>query len=169
MKSRLIGKDPDAEKDKGQEEKGATEDAVVAWHPQLSGYGFEQVPRDSEGQGSLACCSSRGREESDTTEGLNNNLPMGSPADAVGKTLPDSAGAARGVGSIPGSGSSPGGGNGNPSSVLAWETSWTGEPGGLQSTASESEEHDCAPEHTTCPLSCLPPGKHSSSLQVFIL
>ena len=67
MKSRLIGKDPDAEKDKGQEEKGATEDAMVAWHPQLSGYGFEQAPGDSEGQGSLACCSSRGGEESDAT------------------------------------------------------------------------------------------------------
>ena len=96
-------------------------------------------------------------------------MPVGSPADAVGKTLPDSAGAAKGVGSVPGPGSSLGGGNGNLSSVLAWETSWTEEPGGLQSTGSESEEHDCVPEHTTCPLSCLPPGKHSSSLQVFIL
>ena len=35
---------------------------------------FEQTPADSEGQGSLACCSSRGRKESDTTEWLNNNV-----------------------------------------------------------------------------------------------
>ena len=32
-KSRLIGKDPDARKDGGQEEKGATEDEIVGWHP----------------------------------------------------------------------------------------------------------------------------------------
>ena len=32
VKSRLIGKDPDAEKDRGQEEKGATEDEMVGWH-----------------------------------------------------------------------------------------------------------------------------------------
>ena len=33
MKNRLIGKDPDAERDRGQEEKGATEDEMVGWHP----------------------------------------------------------------------------------------------------------------------------------------
>ena len=32
MKSRLIGKDPDAGEDGGQEEKGATEDVRVEWH-----------------------------------------------------------------------------------------------------------------------------------------
>ena len=32
MKSRLIGKDPDAGKDGGQEEMGATEDEMVGWH-----------------------------------------------------------------------------------------------------------------------------------------
>ena len=31
-KSRLIGKDPDAGKDWGQEEKGVTEDEMVGWH-----------------------------------------------------------------------------------------------------------------------------------------
>ena len=34
---------------------------------------FEQIPGDSEGQGSLACCSPWGHKESDTTEWLNNN------------------------------------------------------------------------------------------------
>ena len=57
MRSRLIGKDPDAEKDWGQEEKGMTEDEMVERHHQLNGHEFEQIPRDSEGQGSLVCCS----------------------------------------------------------------------------------------------------------------
>jgi len=34
-----------------------TEDEMVGWHHQLSGLGFEQTPEDSEGQGSLVCCS----------------------------------------------------------------------------------------------------------------
>ena len=42
-------------------------------HPELSGYEFEQTPGDSEGQGSLVCCSSWGRKELDVTEQLNNN------------------------------------------------------------------------------------------------
>ena len=53
----LIGKDPDARKDLGQEEKGTTEDELVGWHHQLSGHEFEQVPGDGGRQGSLACCS----------------------------------------------------------------------------------------------------------------
>ena len=43
-KSQLIGKDPDAGKDRGQEEKGATENEVVGWHHQLNGHEFEQTP-----------------------------------------------------------------------------------------------------------------------------
>ena len=35
-KNRLIGKDPDAEKDRNQEEKGATEDEMVGWHHQFN-------------------------------------------------------------------------------------------------------------------------------------
>ena len=37
----------------------------------LDGHGFEQAPGVGDGQGSLACCSPRGRKESDTTERLN--------------------------------------------------------------------------------------------------
>ena len=59
-KSWLIGKDPDARKDWGQEEKGKTEDETVGWHHRLNGYEFEQTLWDSEGQGSLACCSAWG-------------------------------------------------------------------------------------------------------------
>ena len=32
LKSGVIGKDPDAEKDWGEEEKGTTEDETVGWH-----------------------------------------------------------------------------------------------------------------------------------------
>ena len=32
VKSRLIGKDPDAERNWGQEEKGTTEDEMAGWH-----------------------------------------------------------------------------------------------------------------------------------------
>ena len=41
-----------------QEEKGATEDEMAGWHHQLNGHEFEQTQEVSEGQGSLACCSS---------------------------------------------------------------------------------------------------------------
>jgi len=58
----LTGKDPDAGKDWGQEEKGATEDKMVGWHHQLNGHEFEQAPGDREGQGSLECCSPWGRK-----------------------------------------------------------------------------------------------------------
>ena len=67
MKSRLVGKDPDAGKDRGQKEKRATEDEIVGWYHQLYGYEFEQTLGDSEGQGSLECCSPWSRKESDTT------------------------------------------------------------------------------------------------------
>ena len=57
VKSQLTGKDPDAGKDWGQEEKGTTEDEMVGWHHQLNGYAFGPTLGDSEGQGRLACCS----------------------------------------------------------------------------------------------------------------
>ena len=63
----VIGKDPDAGKDWGQEEKGVTEDELVGWHHWLNGFEFEQTRGDSEGQGSLVCCSPWGSNESDTT------------------------------------------------------------------------------------------------------
>ena len=59
-----------------QEEKEATEDEVVGWHHRLNGHEFEQTPGDTEGQGSLACCSPWCRKEIDTTEQLNNNSPQ---------------------------------------------------------------------------------------------
>ena len=53
--SQLIGKDPDAGKNWGQEEKGVIEEGMVGWHHQLNGHESEQGPGDAEGQGSLEC------------------------------------------------------------------------------------------------------------------
>ena len=54
-KSWFTGKDPDAGKDWGQEEKAVTEDKMVGWHHWLNGH--KQTQGESEGQGSLVCCS----------------------------------------------------------------------------------------------------------------
>ena len=71
VKSWLIGKDPDARKDWGQEEKGTTEDEMVGWHHRLNGHGFGWTLGVGDGQGGLVCCGSWGRKESETTEWLN--------------------------------------------------------------------------------------------------
>ena len=70
-KSWLIGKDSDAGRDCGQEEKGTTEDEMAGWHHRLNGRESEWTPGAGDGQGDLACCNSWGHKESDTTEQLN--------------------------------------------------------------------------------------------------
>ena len=71
------GKDPDAGKDGGQEEKGMTEDEMVGWHHRLDGHEFEWTPGVGDGQGCLVCCSPWGCKESNRTEWLNNKAaPM---------------------------------------------------------------------------------------------
>ena len=70
-KSWLIGKDSDAGRDWGQEEKGMTEDEMAGWHHRLNGHDCEWTPGVGDGQGGLACCNSWGRKESDKTERLN--------------------------------------------------------------------------------------------------
>ena len=67
----FIGKDPDAEKDWGPDEKGMTEDDTVGWHHQLDGHEFEEAPSLGYQQGSLVCYSPWGLKESDMTEWLN--------------------------------------------------------------------------------------------------
>ena len=67
----LIGKDSDAGRDWGQEEKGTTEDEMVGRHHWHNEHGFGWTPGVGDGQGSLVYCSSWGRKESDTTERLN--------------------------------------------------------------------------------------------------
>ena len=69
-KSWLIGKESDAGKDWGQEEKGMTEDEMAGWYHRLDGRESEWTPGVGDGQGGLACCDSWGRKESDTTERL---------------------------------------------------------------------------------------------------
>ena len=71
MQSWLIGKDPDAGKDWGQEEKGTTEDEMAGWYHQLDELEFAWTPGFGDGQGGLACCESWGHKESDMTERLN--------------------------------------------------------------------------------------------------
>ena len=71
VKSWLIGKDPEAGRDWGQEEKGTTEDEMGGWHHWLNGREFERTPGDGDGQGGLVYCNSWGSKESDTTERLN--------------------------------------------------------------------------------------------------
>ena len=73
-KSWLIGKDPDAGRYCGQEEKGTREDEMVPWHHWLNGYGFGWTPGVGDGQGGLACCSSWSLKESEKTEHLNNKI-----------------------------------------------------------------------------------------------
>ena len=70
-KSWLIGKDPDARRDWGQEEKGTTEDEMPGWHHWLDGHEFVWTLGVGDGQWGLACCNSWGHKELDTTEQLN--------------------------------------------------------------------------------------------------
>jgi len=70
MNSWLIGKDSDAGRDWGQEEKGMTEDEMAGWHHWLDGRESQWALGVGDGQGGLACCDSWGHKESDTTERL---------------------------------------------------------------------------------------------------
>ena len=70
-KSWLTGKDSNAGRDWGQEEKGMTEDEMAGWHHWLNGRECGWTLGVGDGQGGLACCDSWGRKESDTTERLN--------------------------------------------------------------------------------------------------
>ena len=70
-KSWLIGKDPDAGKHWGQEEKRTTEEEMVRWHHQLNEHGFGWTLQVRDGQRGLVCCGSWFCKESDTTDKLN--------------------------------------------------------------------------------------------------
>ena len=71
VKRWLIGKDSDAGRDWGQEEKGMTKVEMAGWHHWLDGCESEWTLGVGDGQGGLACCDSWGHKESDTTERLN--------------------------------------------------------------------------------------------------
>ena len=70
-KSWLLGKDSDAGRDWGQEEKGMTGNEMAGWHHWLDGCESEWSLGVGDGQGGLACCDSWSRKELDTTERLN--------------------------------------------------------------------------------------------------
>ena len=70
-KSWLIGKDFDAGRDLGQEEKWRTEDEMAGWHHWLDGRESEWTPGVGDGHGGLLWCDSWGHRESDTTERKN--------------------------------------------------------------------------------------------------
>ena len=70
VKRWFIGKDPDAGRDWGQEEKGTTEDEMAGWHHRLDGHQFGWTSGVGDGQGGLLCYGSWGHKESDTTEVL---------------------------------------------------------------------------------------------------
>ena len=57
----------------GGEKRREWQDEMVGWHHRLNVLEFEQTPGDSEGQGSLACCSPWSHKESDMTERRNND------------------------------------------------------------------------------------------------
>ena len=69
MKS--FGKDFDAGRDWGQEEKRIKEDEMAGWHHSLNGRESEGTLGVGDGQGGLVCCDTWGPKESDTTERLN--------------------------------------------------------------------------------------------------
>ena len=70
-KTWLIGKDSDAGRDWGQEEKGTTEDKMAGWQHWLNAHEFGWTPGVGDGQGGLVCCDSWGRKELDMTKRLN--------------------------------------------------------------------------------------------------
>ena len=76
-KSWLIGKDSDAGRDWGQEEKGTTEYELAGWHRWLNGHEFEWTLGVRDGQGGLVCWDSWGHKESYTTEQLNWTVLLG--------------------------------------------------------------------------------------------
>ena len=67
VKSWLIGNDPDAGRDWGQEEKGTTGNEMAGWHYLLDAHEFGGTPGTDE-HGGLACCDSWGSKKLDTTE-----------------------------------------------------------------------------------------------------
>ena len=68
VKNQLIGKDFDAGKNWGQEEKGRTEDEMVGRHNWLNGHECEQTLGVGDRQGNLECCSPWGHKESGINE-----------------------------------------------------------------------------------------------------
>ena len=150
-KSWLIGKDSDAGRDWGQEEKGTTEDEMAGCHHWLSGHEFEWTPGVGDEQEGLACCDSWGLKESDTTERLNwtelnwtqtkaaflnGSLQVQLSGSDFSYSLHNSELIAFRYIAKAEKAMAP------HSSSLAWKIPWTEEPGRLQSMGSLKVRHD---------------------------
>ena len=68
VKGWLIGKDSDAGRDWGKEEKGIKEDEMAGWHHRFNGHEFGWTPGVGDGQGGLACCDIWSHKKSDINE-----------------------------------------------------------------------------------------------------
>ena len=122
-KSQLFGKDPHAEQDWRQEEKGLTEDEMVGRHHPPNGHEFEQNPGDSVGQGNFGAAvhwvAKSWTGLSDWTAALNTkrfkslNSFMLFIYISGGSDGKESACNVGNLGSIPGLARSPGEGNGH--------------------------------------------------------
>ena len=88
-KSWLTGKDPNAGKDWGQEEKGVAEDEMVGWHHWLSAHEFEQTPGDGKGQGSLVCYSPWGHRVRHDSRPTTSQLKAVGDVHSPGHLFPD--------------------------------------------------------------------------------
>ena len=73
MQRQLIGKVPDAGKDRGQKEKRASENEMAGQHHQCNELELGQTPEYGKGQGGLECCNPWDHKELDTTGQLNND------------------------------------------------------------------------------------------------
>ena len=111
-------------------------DKMIRQHHRLNGHEFEQTLGDSEGQGSLACYSPQGHKELDMTELRTAQMVKNLPA--MLQTWVQSLGwedlLEKGMATH--------------SSILAWRTSWTEEPGKLQSMGSQKSDMTEGLTHT---------------------
>ena len=120
-KSWLIGKDSDAGRDWGQEEKGTTEDEMAGWHHRLNGHECGWTLGVGDGQGGLACCNSWGCRVGHDWAQMVKRLPAMRETRVwfLGREDPLEKEMAI------------------HSSTLAWKTPWTEEPDRLQSMGSQ--------------------------------
>ena len=150
VKSWFIGKDSDAGRDWGQEEKGTTENEMAGWHHRLDAHVCGWTPGVGDGQGGLACWDSWGRKELDRTERLSDRTELtdwtiysfiGFPDGSDGKQSACHAGDQ--VQSL-GWEDPLEKGMATHSSILAWRNPWTEAPCRLESVGLQRVGHDWA-------------------------
>ena len=121
----------------GVSKKRGQEDEMAGWHHQLDGHESEWTLGVGDGRGGVACCSSWGHKESDTTGRLNWTELNWSDWASLVAYMVNNLPAMHRPGFDP-----PKKGMATHSSIFAWKIPWTGEPGRLQSMGSERVGHD---------------------------